>query len=173
MADLSYLPTDTSGEPCRFLNHYRCDACDEEWSDRWSCACDDDCPACGTSISPYDSDEDGEEDAPGAEHERGDRDHATCDCCGRLEHIDLLDAKPDEPDNPEGCDWNRLECIACYGPNWVPGGGTRRPDLVSICGELHGLYRGWRIMNWISERRAAFRYWRVRRRWAKRGDRLP
>lgn len=148
MGDLSYLPTDTSGEPCRFLNHYRCDACDEEWSDRWSCACDDDCPSCGTSISPYDSDEEEYDDAPGAEHERGDRDHATCDCCGRLEHIDLLDAKPDEPDNPQGCDWNRLECIACYGPGWLPA--TEGAVTRSACEELHGLYLGFRMRRWLA-----------------------
>lgn len=94
------------------------------------------------------------------------RDHVACDRCGRVEHIDLLDAKPDDPANPEGCDWNRLECIACYGPahgGWLPAGGMRRPDLVSICDELHGLYIGWRLMNWIREKRVAFRYWRLKR----------
>ena len=161
MADLSYLPTDTDGEPCRFTNHYRCDDCNVEWSDQWSCACDDECPECGADISPHDYDEEGEDE--------DERDHVACHSCGRVEHIDLLDAKPDDLDAPEACDWNRLECIACYGPmfgGWNPA-GTSRPDLVSICPELHGLYRGWRILNWISERRAAFRYWRMQRRWAR------
>lgn len=162
------MQLDTSGQPCRFTNHYRCDACDEEWSDRWSCACDDDCPRCGTSISPHDYDEDEEAGDGGDE-----RDHVACHACGRIEHIDLLDAKPDDPSNPAGSDWNRLECIACYGPGWLPAGGGRRPDLISIRDELHGLYLGWRLMNWIAERRAAFRYWRLRRRWRRRGDRRP
>ncbi|CAM5769871.1 hypothetical protein [Bosea minatitlanensis] len=149
MGDLSYLPTDTSGEPCRFLNHYRCDACDEEWSDRWSCACDDDCPACGASISPFDSDEEEDEDAPGADHERSNRDHAACDCCGRIEHIDLLDAKPPAGGVPETADWSRLECIACYGPGWLPmeDGALRR----SINNDLHGLYLGFRLKRWLGE----------------------
>lgn len=37
-------------------NHYSCD-CGEEWSDQWACACDDDCPACGVTCSPTDSDD--------------------------------------------------------------------------------------------------------------------
>jgi len=41
-----------------FLNHYQCPRCDHEWSDEWSCQCDDDCPACGLRhISPADSDD--------------------------------------------------------------------------------------------------------------------
>lgn len=35
-----------------FENHYYCRACDEEWIDCWSCACDDECPVCGCAISP-------------------------------------------------------------------------------------------------------------------------
>ena len=55
-------PTETG-----FINHYRCD-CGEEWSDEWSCACDDDCPSCGTTCSPHESDVEGEcEDADAAE----------------------------------------------------------------------------------------------------------
>lgn len=30
-----------------FLNFYDCDRCNREWTDDWSCACDDDCPHCG------------------------------------------------------------------------------------------------------------------------------
>ena len=30
-----------------FLNYYNCDRCDREWTDEWSCMCDDDCPHCG------------------------------------------------------------------------------------------------------------------------------
>lgn len=62
MADLSHLPTDKDGEPCRFTNHYRCEECDEEWTDQWSCACDDECPRCGKAISPHDYEIEGEED---------------------------------------------------------------------------------------------------------------
>ncbi|UGY23795.1 MULTISPECIES: hypothetical protein [Bradyrhizobium] len=43
------------GEPhCQpaFLNSYHCDACDVSWEDQHSCGCDDECPECGTAISP-------------------------------------------------------------------------------------------------------------------------
>ena len=48
--------TDSDGAPCNFLNTYECDDCDTAWEDRWSCACDDDCPKCGADISPTCSD---------------------------------------------------------------------------------------------------------------------
>jgi hypothetical protein len=42
----------------RFLNHYKCDRCGEEWQDEWSCMVDDDCPACGARhMSPHHSEE--------------------------------------------------------------------------------------------------------------------
>ncbi len=34
-------------EAIRFRNHYRCPRCGEEWTDDWSCACNDECPKCG------------------------------------------------------------------------------------------------------------------------------
>lgn len=44
-----------------FLNHYRHQDCpvqpSVEWDDEWSCGCDDECPACGAAISPYDSED--------------------------------------------------------------------------------------------------------------------
>jgi DNA-directed RNA polymerase subunit RPC12/RpoP len=41
-----------------FQNHYRCARCRREWSDEWSCMCDDDCPYCGARhMSPHDSDD--------------------------------------------------------------------------------------------------------------------
>lgn len=43
-----------------------------------------------------------------------------CHGCGTPTHIDLLDAKPDDPANPDACDWTRLECRTCYGEDWVP-----------------------------------------------------
>lgn len=44
-----------------YINYYRCE-CGEEWTDEWSCACDDRCPTCNTSISPYASEtQDGRE----------------------------------------------------------------------------------------------------------------
>jgi len=39
-------PVDTDGRPCRFLNHYECSECGTEWSDQWSCQCNDECPKC-------------------------------------------------------------------------------------------------------------------------------
>jgi hypothetical protein len=41
-----------------FLNNYTCYRCDKDWSDAWSCTCDDDCPYCGARHStPVDSDD--------------------------------------------------------------------------------------------------------------------
>lgn len=34
---------------------YHCDACDVSWTSVWCCACDDDCPECGTAIEAEDS----------------------------------------------------------------------------------------------------------------------
>jgi transcription initiation factor IIE alpha subunit len=34
-------------------NHYHCEECDISWSDDWTCACDDDCPRCGCSYTPH------------------------------------------------------------------------------------------------------------------------
>jgi hypothetical protein len=48
-------PTDTEGQPCRHVNHYEC-VCGENWTDQWSCQCDDECPVCGRKISPHSSD---------------------------------------------------------------------------------------------------------------------
>ena len=49
-------PTDSDGQPCKFLNHYTC-PCGEEWTDQWSSQCDDRCPACNTATSPHTSEE--------------------------------------------------------------------------------------------------------------------
>jgi hypothetical protein len=38
----------------RFLNHYK--HC-TEWTDIWSCMCDDQCPVCGVDVSPHESEE--------------------------------------------------------------------------------------------------------------------
>lgn len=49
-----------------FTNHYRCPECGEEWEDRWSCACNDECPGCGLKdIEPYRS-----EDEPNTREKR-------------------------------------------------------------------------------------------------------
>ena len=40
-----------------FCNHYTCARCGTSWSDEWSCCCDDECPECGTDMSPTDSDD--------------------------------------------------------------------------------------------------------------------
>jgi len=34
-------------EPIGFRNHYKCPRCGEEWTDEWSCACNDECSQCG------------------------------------------------------------------------------------------------------------------------------
>lgn len=41
---------DGNGLPTNFHNFYRCEACDEEWEDWWSCGCDDECPKCGNDV---------------------------------------------------------------------------------------------------------------------------
>lgn len=41
-----------------FSNHYECDRCGREWTDEWSCMCDDDCPYCeARHMSPFSSDD--------------------------------------------------------------------------------------------------------------------
>lgn len=41
-----------------YLNYYHCDRCGTDWTDDWSCCCDDDCPRCGSRHwSPYKSDD--------------------------------------------------------------------------------------------------------------------
>lgn len=57
MSQVAYaaLNTDTEGNPCVWLNHYAC-GCGHEWSDDWSCQCDDECGQCGKDSSPHDSD---------------------------------------------------------------------------------------------------------------------
>ena len=44
-------------EEIRFINHYQCPYDGTEWTDRWSCACNDKCPACNKEIEPYESEE--------------------------------------------------------------------------------------------------------------------
>lgn len=55
----------------RFTNYYSCDKCDTEWSDTWDCMCDDRCPNCNTSISPYESDDHGEDNDDDDEDDDG------------------------------------------------------------------------------------------------------
>jgi len=38
-----------------FTNEYHCAECDAEWTDQWTCGCDDECPVCGCDISPVES----------------------------------------------------------------------------------------------------------------------
>lgn len=62
------------------------------------------------------------------------RDHfgsdvGTCTGCGRVENLDLLDGKDDGTG-----DFTLLECVACYGPGWLPAvsldaHASVRPDL--------------------------------------------
>ncbi len=46
-----------SFEPEKFRNHYRCPYDGAEWSDCWSCMCNDRCPVCNREIEPYISEE--------------------------------------------------------------------------------------------------------------------
>jgi hypothetical protein len=42
-------------EEIRFINYYRCPDDGTEWTDRWSCACNDRCPTSDKEIEPYES----------------------------------------------------------------------------------------------------------------------
>jgi len=44
-------------EPIRFRNHYRCPNDGTEWTDEWSCQCNDRCPTCNAEIEPYESED--------------------------------------------------------------------------------------------------------------------
>jgi hypothetical protein len=44
-------------EEIRFRNHYRCPDDGTEWSDEWSCTCNDKCPKCNKEIEPYESED--------------------------------------------------------------------------------------------------------------------
>jgi len=50
-------PDEDQAEEIRFLNHYKCPDDRTEWSDEWSCACNDRCPTCNKEIEPYESEE--------------------------------------------------------------------------------------------------------------------
>lgn len=43
-------------EEASFTNHYLC-VCGHQWEDEWDCEVDDDCPVCGTTMTPYASDD--------------------------------------------------------------------------------------------------------------------
>jgi hypothetical protein len=44
-------------EEIRFINHYRCPVDGTEWSDEWSCTCNDKCPTCNKEIEPSESED--------------------------------------------------------------------------------------------------------------------
>ena len=61
------VSTDDAGEGQEksapwYVNHYHCVDCNHEWSDEWDCQCDDECPDCGTALSPLRSEEVNRED---------------------------------------------------------------------------------------------------------------
>ena len=64
---------------------------------------------------------------------------AKCDQCGIHEHIHLLDAKPEKEGDT---DFNRLECIRCYGPFWLPCAVEHLS--LSIAPELKPYYDEWK-----------------------------
>jgi hypothetical protein len=38
-----------------FENSYDCPICDTQWTDKWSCMCNDKCPNCNAEIEPFES----------------------------------------------------------------------------------------------------------------------
>jgi len=61
LAVFGWLDADSDGNPKVWENDYRCDGGidepthDAEWSDEWSCQCDDTCPVCERSVTPHTS----------------------------------------------------------------------------------------------------------------------
>ncbi len=54
--DVSDVEPDANPVHCTlFLNHYTCVLCGTSWEDQWNCQCDDDCPRCGTTMTPHKS----------------------------------------------------------------------------------------------------------------------
>lgn len=73
-----------------------------------------------------------------------DLDLGRCAACGITEHLNLLDAKPSSGN--ENGDFDRLECVACYGPGWMPCGGAG-DFALSVAPSLKALYRRWERVN--------------------------
>lgn len=67
------------------------------------------------------------------------RDLIRCDACGREEHADLIDTKDDGTGN-----FTIMECIACYGEDWLPMDGSPESWKVSVRPDLAPYYRQWR-----------------------------
>ncbi len=44
-------------EPILYHNYYKCEDCNTEWDNSWSCTCDDECPVCAVPYSPYKSED--------------------------------------------------------------------------------------------------------------------
>lgn len=47
-----WLLEDSEKNPCVWENHYHCTECSTDWTDFWSCQCDDECPQCGHDHPP-------------------------------------------------------------------------------------------------------------------------
>jgi len=63
--------------------------------------------------------------------------------CGRVENINLLDGGGEDFGKEE----DALECIACYGPGWLP---LCDDDLrESICADLQSKYWELEATRWI------------------------
>jgi len=62
-----------------------------------------------------------------------------CSKCGVEENIYLLDSKPG-PNNPD--DFETLECIVCYGKDWLPC--AIKHLSKSVVPRLRPLYDKWR-----------------------------
>jgi hypothetical protein len=61
-----------------------------------------------------------------------------CHICGCHENIELLDARDDGTGQFE-----LIECIACYGPGWLPTGGVEISE--SLCLDLQPFYAVFRV----------------------------
>lgn len=47
------METSMSNPTLTQTNFYSCTQCTCKWDDQWDCGCDDECPQCGTVMTPY------------------------------------------------------------------------------------------------------------------------
>lgn len=52
----AFRTAQATAERRKCINHYSC-VCGHQWADEWDCEVDDDCPVCGTSMTPFYTDD--------------------------------------------------------------------------------------------------------------------
>lgn len=92
-----------------------------------------------------------------------------CAACGIEEHMHLLDGKR-SPGNEhdESADFDRLECVACYGPGWHPCAVEH--IALSVARRLTPFYQKWRATHGIATHESVDE---LKTRWGLWGDAPP